>query len=598
MKSSGTRLIWTAMAAFTVVVAATASAVTASAVATRVIPVSSIAELQSAANQAQPGDRIELADGVYTTTGAIRLTRSGTPSAPITIAAANVGRAEIRGSAGFALQAIDRVVLSGFRLTHQGGLSIPDGADHVRFTRNVVRLPGTVGNWLTVVGNDAQVDHNDFRYKSTQGVFLQVTGPGEREMAKRTWVHHNYFADHTFTGSNGGESIRLGYSSRQLSSAYAVIENNLFERADGDSEAISVKSSDNTVRHNTLRDSRGSIVLRHGNRNRVDGNLMLGGSSGMRFYDNDHVLVNNVIQGGNGQIIAGSGTVADDTSWSTAHARPDRVLVAFNTVVGNRTALLQVGQGTDRLGPNECTFANNIFVGGGSGALLDIDEGTNLRWEGNLVWAGSGGNAPSSGYRVTDPRLVTDAGGLRRLSATSPAIDAAVGAYPQVDRDLDLQPRSGAKDVGADEYAATGTERRPLIPADVGPYVPSTATTWYEAEHAICQGTVDSNHYGFSGTGFCNTTNAAGAYVEWTVQVATAGTYPLRFRYANGGTVERPMVIAVDGESRVTLPFAATGAWSSWQTATIELALAAGTHAIRATATTATGGPNLDYLRL
>ena len=332
-----------------------------------------------------------------------------------------------------------------------------------------MQLASSSGNWVTVTGNDVEVDHNTFQNKSTEGVFLQISGPGDAAMAQRTRVHHNYFRDHTFDGSNGGESIRLGYSYRQLSSANAVVEYNLFERANGDSEAISVKSSDNTIRYNTIRDSSGSIVLRHGNRNLVEGNLMLGSTAGLRFYDNDHVIVNNVIQGGTGQIIAGSGDVADDTTGATSHARPDRVVVAFNTVVSNRTNLLQVGQGTDRLGPNQCTFANNIFVGSGSGAVLDVDEGTGLTWQGNIVWSGTGGNAPSSGYRVVNPSLTTDAGGLRRLTSGSPAVDAAAGSYPSATRDVDLQTRSGTKDVGADEYLSSGTQRRPLTSADVGP---------------------------------------------------------------------------------------------------------------------------------
>jgi parallel beta-helix repeat protein len=431
--------------------------------------VSSIAQLQSAADAAQPGDRIELTDGAYTTTGSITLRRSGTSSTPVTIAAQHVGKAEIRGSNGFSFADSDYVTVEGFRLRHSGGFSVPAGSHHVRITRNVVQLTSSSGNWVTVTGNDVEVDHNTFQNKSTEGVFLQISGPGDSAMAQRTRVHHNYFHDHTFSGDNGGESIRLGYSYRQLSSANATIEYNLFERANGDSEAISVKSSDNTVRYNTIRDSRGSIVLRHGNRNLVEGNLMLGNTAGIRFYDNDHVIVNNVIQGGTGQIIAGSGDVADDTTGSTAHARPDRVLVAFNTVTGSGMPLLQVGQGTDRLGPNQCTFADNIFVGGGSGALLDIDEGTGLTWQGNIVWAGTGGNAPSSGYRSVNPALTTDAGGLRRLSSGSPAIDAAVGSYAQAGKDMDLQTRSGAKDVGADEYSTSGTQRRPLAASDVGP---------------------------------------------------------------------------------------------------------------------------------
>jgi parallel beta-helix repeat protein len=450
-------------------IAAVAVLPSAAAAAPRVTTVSSIAQLQSAADAAQPGDRIELADGTYTTSGAITLRKSGTSSAPITVAAQHVGGAEIRGTSGFSFADADHLVVEGFRFRHSGGLTVPAGSHHVRLTRNVVRLTAGSGNWVTVTGDDVEVDHNTFQNKSTEGVFLQISGPGAAAMAQRTHVHHNYFHDHTFSGDNGGESIRLGYSYRQLSSADALVEYNLFERANGDSEAISVKSSDNTVRYNTIRDSRGSIVLRHGNRNLVEGNLMLGNTAGIRFYDNDHVIVNNVIQGGTGQLIAGSGDIADDTTGATSHARPDRVLVAFNTVISNRTEVLQVGQGTDRLGPNQCTFADNIVVGGGSGAVLDIDEATGTTWQGNIVWAGTGGNVPSAGYRVVNPALTTDADGLRRLTAGSPAVDAAIGSYSSVTRDVDLQTRAGTKDIGADEYASTGTQRRPLTSADVGP---------------------------------------------------------------------------------------------------------------------------------
>src|SRR6266536_712265 len=561
--------------------------------AARVIIVSSISQLQAAADQAQPGDRIELVDGVYITSGPIQLTRSGTSTAPITIAAQHVGKAEIDGP--------DYVAVEGFRLTHAAGVTIPAGANHTRLTRNVIQISSSsTTNWVTVVGDDAEISYNTFQHKSSVGVFLQISGPGSTAMAQRAWVHHNYFYDHSYGGSNGGESIRLGYSYRQLSSAYAVIEDNLFEQANGDAEAISVKSSDNTVRFNTIRNSRGSIVLRHGNRTLVEGNLMIGGSSGIRFYENDHVIINNLIQGGSGQIIAGSGTIIDDTTGGTEHARPDRVLVAFNTIAGNRTDLIDVGWGNHEYGPDDCTFANNILVGGGSGALVSIETGTNLHWQGNIVWAGTGGDMPSSGYRLVNPALVTDAGGLRRLSTTSPAIDTAAGSYPQVTRDMDLQPRPDAKDVGADEYAATGAQRRPLTTADVGPDASAPApSNRYEAENAVIfHSAVESNHTGFSGTGFVNYDNEVGSYVEWTVNAASAGSATLTFRYANGTTTNRPMDVSVNGAAARTLDFPTTGSWDTWATAPTTVTLNAGSNTIRATATTADGGPNVDYLEV
>ncbi|MER6912033.1 glycosyl hydrolase family 28 protein [Streptomyces sp. NPDC000594] len=121
----------------------------------------------------------------------------------------------------------------------------------------------------------------------------------------------------------------------------------------------------------------------------------------------------------------------------------------------------------------------------------------------------------------------------------------------------------------------------------------------YEAESAAyaAGSTVDSNHTGYSGSGFVNTPNATGAYVEWTVTATTAGTANLALGYANGTTTDRPLDITVNGTTVATgVSFGGTGAWTSWRTVTVPAALTAGTNTVRATATTANGAPNLDYL--
>ena len=120
----------------------------------------------------------------------------------------------------------------------------------------------------------------------------------------------------------------------------------------------------------------------------------------------------------------------------------------------------------------------------------------------------------------------------------------------------------------------------------------------FEAESALCDGTVDSNHAGFSGTGFCNTTNAVGSAEEWTVTREQAGTAAVLFRFANGTTATRPMDLTVNGTPVGTLTFAGTGAWTTWQTASVQVPLAAGTNVVRLAATTANGGPNVDYLEV
>jgi beta-galactosidase GanA len=148
--------------------------------------------------------------------------------------------------------------------------------------------------------------------------------------------------------------------------------------------------------------------------------------------------------------------------------------------------------------------------------------------------------------------------------------------------------------------AGDGTGRDHADWADARLACGATPSNRYEAENAtISQGVVESNWPGFSGTGFVNYDNLVGSYVQWTVNAASAGPATLRIRHANGSTANRPMDITVDGTLAADdLAFPPTGAWSTWQTVTATVTLNVGANTIRATATTASGGPNIDYLEV
>jgi endo-1,4-beta-D-glucanase Y len=128
----------------------------------------------------------------------------------------------------------------------------------------------------------------------------------------------------------------------------------------------------------------------------------------------------------------------------------------------------------------------------------------------------------------------------------------------------------------------------------------TSAAADYQAEDAtISQGAVATNHLNYTGSGFVDYTNVAGSYVEFTADAAAAGSAGLQFRYSNGTTTDRPMDISVNGTvvaSNVSFP--ATADWDTWVTKTVDASLNAGTNTVRATATTANGGPNLDKLAL
>jgi poly(beta-D-mannuronate) lyase len=92
-----------------------------------------------------------------------------------------------------------------------------------------------------------------------------------------------------------------------------------------------------------------------------------------------------------------------------------------------------------------------------------------ISWSGNLVWGqAADGNAPAGTFTRVDPRLVAGPDGVRRLSAGSPAIDAATGSYPADTLDVDGDRRGRRVDVGADEFSRRKPKYRPLTAADVG----------------------------------------------------------------------------------------------------------------------------------
>jgi lysophospholipase L1-like esterase len=117
-----------------------------------------------------------------------------------------------------------------------------------------------------------------------------------------------------------------------------------------------------------------------------------------------------------------------------------------------------------------------------------------------------------------------------------------------------------------------------------------------EASPAVCTGVIESNHAGYSGSGFCNADNAVGAAAQFVVNASTAGTATLGIRFANGSTTTRPADIVVNGARVTGATFAATGAWTAWATTTVSVPVNSGNNTIRLSPTTASGLPNIDYL--
>lgn len=432
------------------------------------ITVSTVAELQAAVNKARAGDQIVVKDGVYATNSDIVITAAGTKAKPITISAQHFGASEITGSGGFLLASSSAyIIISDFKFTHAASRAKSSaGSTFCRWTNNIFETPGE-GEDLTIAGNDNEVDHNTFQNKNAMGRFLAIRGAGS-QIAERLWIHHNYFkSQKDQDGKNGAETFQFGLSGFSLSSSNSIVEYNLFEDCAGENELISIKASAVTLRYNTIRDCPAQFTLRHGNRCQVYGNYFFN-TPGLRFFGDDHLIHSNYFENCNPAIQIGNGgaEVADGAPL-TSHDRPDRVVVAFNTLVNNKVNIVQSAR-KDGLGAVAITIANNIIQGGGAGATI---SGPLLspNWIGNLLYATNGaGDLPEGGYKTADPKLVRDTRGIFHLTTKSPAVDASSGNYPSILSDLDGQFRKVPFDIGADEISGTPLKARLLQAGDVG----------------------------------------------------------------------------------------------------------------------------------
>ncbi|HTM25786.1 MAG TPA: polysaccharide lyase 6 family protein [Vicinamibacterales bacterium] len=372
--------------------------------------VDSIAGLQSRIRGAMPGDVIVVKDGTYITSGPITIDRRGTKDKPIRIAAKTAGGAIVAGDGGFdVVSPAAYVEIDGFRLTHQAGKTqVHPGATHIRFAHDVFECAGE-GAYLTIAGDDAEVDRSEFRNKKTLGNMIDVRGAGT-QVAQRVHIHHSYFHDFANAGGNGAETIRFGLSGLSMSKGFGVIEHNLFVRCTGENELMSIKSGSNIIRDNTLLDSAGAqLTLRHGNDNIVSGNY-LRGTDGIRIFGDRQQVFSNYLEANTGGINIGNGDgeVADGAPL-TSHDRPDDCVISFNTLVNN-TRNYYMSPRANGLGATRTTFADNIIDGGGEAATLPGPYPGGV-WRGNIIWHTAGlGAVPPGTFLAVDPATASLAG--------------------------------------------------------------------------------------------------------------------------------------------------------------------------------------------
>lgn len=359
----------------------------------------------------------------------------------------------------------------------------------------------------------------------------------------------------------------------------------------------------------------------------------------------DPVTIRNCIAHNNGKTTTGQGASDGDKNGFKLGGES----IPVNHIVENTIAFNNINHGfthnrnTGSITMINCTAYNNAANSGkynynftdGShvarnclsykpGRTSNNDHVSNIQdYQSSNIWWINGAGMSAKGLNLTDADFVSlnppTSGGIvivPRNADGSPNL----GNFLKIASNSDLVGAgvNGAT-IGAD--LSSGTNYTPIPtnppssplptqpPASPTPTPKPTATPTpkptapsgpgtYQAEDAYYSNAIFENeHSGYTGSGYVNYDNETGGYIQWTVNVATAGTYTVTFRYANGTTSNRAMDIYVNGSRVVSnLAFNGTGAWTNWNTQSVNVYLNSGNNTIRATAITSNGGPNVDKI--
>ncbi len=326
------------------------------------IRVSSQSEYQDATKNLQPGDTIELANGEWKNFE-ILFAGIGQQDKPITLTAEEKGKVFITGLSNLRI-AGEYLVVSG--LVFKDGYTPTSEvisfrrnkenlANHSRITEVVIdgfNNPERTESdyWVSMYGKNNRFDHNYLAGKNNNGVTMAVRLNTEASQENHHRIDHNYFGHRPILGSNGGETLRIGTSHYSLTNSFTMVEDNYFDRCDGEVEIISNKSGGNIIRGNVFFESRGTLTLRHGNDNLVENNIFFGNgvehTGGIRVINKRQTIRNNYLEGLTGTRFGSAFVIMNGVPDSpiNRYHQVENTLIENNTIIRRRPYRVCCGQ--------------------------------------------------------------------------------------------------------------------------------------------------------------------------------------------------------------------------------------------------------------
>jgi poly(beta-D-mannuronate) lyase len=355
--------------------------------------VSSQAEYEAAVEKVGAGDTIVLANGEWRDFE-ILLIGQGSAEKPITLRAETKGKVFITGQSNLRL-AGQHLVVTG--LIFRDGYSPTntviafrrargENAYHSRVTEVVIDHYNNPERyetdfWVMLYGKHNRFDHNHLVGKSNQGVTMAVRLDSEESQQNYHRIDHNYFGPRPILGSNGGETLRIGTSTYSLTDSFTTVENNVFDRCNGEVEIISSKSGNNVFRGNLFLESRGTLTLRHGNDSVVENNVFLGNradhTGGIRVINKRQTVRNNYLYGLTGHRFGGALVIMNgvpDSPINRYHQVEDSV-VENNSIIESDHVELAAGADEERSAPPIRTaFRRNLIYNEDGRSIIAVHD--------------------------------------------------------------------------------------------------------------------------------------------------------------------------------------------------------------------------------
>ena len=337
-------------------------------------------ELKSAAAKAKPGDIILLKNKVWTNVQLV-ISGKGTKEKPILVKPETGDYVVISGMSNLKIGG-EYIIIKGFHF--KDGYSPKDHvvnfrvdnenlANNCRITQFAIerfsqpeRFKGD--SWIVLWGKNNRVDHSTFTNKLNAGPVIIAELNDERSQQNYHRIDSNHFNGRQRFGSNGGETIRIGVSRYSLTASKTQIVHNLFEKCNGEVEIVSIKSGENNISFNTFIECEGSLVLRHGSKNIVQGNFFLGNNKpftgGVRIINPGHHVFDNVFKDLKGTAFRSPLAVMNGVpnSLINRYYQVTDAKIERNTFINCEPSLFGTGKDAERtLSPQAVEFSKNLL---------------------------------------------------------------------------------------------------------------------------------------------------------------------------------------------------------------------------------------------